>query len=121
MEALRDEQPLSSATIEFAVGVDAGPHALSAGHVDLLARLDGTLSYRGEEKGRSFDRKPADAVVAVPHATRTQVPADSKWRFLGKPGDDAWCWRKRLSANTSTAKSIHTCGSTCTTPSLSSK
>ncbi|WP_460997788.1 anchored repeat ABC transporter, substrate-binding protein [Trueperella pyogenes] len=90
LEALRDEQPLSSATIEFAVGVDAGPHALSAGHVDLLARLDGTLSYRGEEKGRSFDRKPADAVVAVPHATRTQVPADSKWRFLGKPGDDAW-------------------------------
>ncbi|QOQ38672.1 anchored repeat ABC transporter, substrate-binding protein [Trueperella pecoris] len=90
LEALHEDKPLSSATIEFAVGVDAGPRALATGHVDLLASLDGNLRYRGEEKGKSFERKPVDGVVAVPHATRTQVPADPKWRFLGKPGDDAW-------------------------------
>ncbi|QOR48757.1 anchored repeat ABC transporter, substrate-binding protein [Trueperella pecoris] len=90
LEARSEAGPLATATIEFAVGVDAGPRALAAGHVDLLAGLDGTLRFHGEDKGKSFERKPADGVVAVPHATRTQVPADTKWRFLGKPGDDAW-------------------------------
>lgn len=91
LEAIRDDdEVMSSATIDFAVGVDAGPEALKSGHVDLYAALTGGLTYRGEEKGRSFERQPSDAVVAVPHATRTHVPADPKWRFLGKPGSDAW-------------------------------
>ncbi len=78
----------TEATIEFAVGVDPGPSALTSGHVDLYA--SGDLTLHGEDKGRSFERQPADVVVAVPHATRTQVPADPQWRFLGKAGQDAW-------------------------------
>lgn len=84
---MRGSSP-AEATIEFAVGTDPGPNALDSGHVDLFAQAE--LTLRGEDKGRSFERKPADVVVAVPHATRTQVPADPQWRFLGKPGEDAW-------------------------------
>lgn len=92
---------IASGEITFAVGVD--PHkvpgkenaqVLNAGHMDLTVDLDqGRLEFYGDR----IDKKPGNAhydldktVIAVPNAALNQIPADPEYRFLGRPGQEAY-------------------------------
>ncbi|QRV02997.1 anchored repeat ABC transporter, substrate-binding protein [Arcanobacterium phocisimile] len=92
---------LGSTTLTFAVGVDptdvepASPTAVTriidSGHVDITASLSGNMTLRGEDTNASaYDVDPTTTVIAVPHSTATEIPAEGNWRFIGKPGDRVW-------------------------------
>lgn len=96
IDAAGGESPLGTASLRFAVGVEPGEGALSAGHVDLTAPAptsagdSAPITLKGEEGGRSYEKDPAATIIAVPHAAQTRVPADPKWRFLGHAGEPTW-------------------------------
>ncbi|MEH0970758.1 anchored repeat ABC transporter, substrate-binding protein [Micromonospora sp. CPCC 205546] len=90
--------PVGEQVFTFAVGVDphtvpgmAGATVLNSGHADLTVDLDAGRLYLfadpqggGEADQRVHD--PARTVVEVPNKALREVPADRRFRFLGRPG-----------------------------------
>ena len=73
----------------MAVGVSApaGMRALDAGHVDITADMaEGKLDL--EDQGDRFD--PNTTVLSIPNSALQQIPPDPSYRFLGRPGDEAY-------------------------------
>lgn len=92
---------LAHTTITFAVGVD--PHkvpglehatVLSKGHMDIALDVEQARLYLWGDRqdGRPGDQAydPATTVVWVPNAALNQIPANPAYRFMGKPGADAY-------------------------------
>ncbi|MDR2348163.1 MAG: anchored repeat ABC transporter, substrate-binding protein [Bifidobacteriaceae bacterium] len=96
---------LGQATYTFAVGIstsgaaaEAGissPVIVDQGHADLAANLDtGQLEVRydpgggGEHSQRAYSAD--EVVIEVPAKTMAQIPADSQFRFLGRPGEQVY-------------------------------
>lgn len=100
----RAARPVATATLTFAVGVDASSAGIddadvvTSGHADIAVDpAGGRLLLRRDTPGaaRSSDghRHGADsgtplerAVVVVPNRARTEVPDSPGYRFLGAPG-----------------------------------
>ena len=74
-------------TVAVGVAPPDGMHAVDEGHVDITADLDaGTIGL--EDQGERFD--PATTALAIPSSTLQEIPADSSYRFLGRPGSETY-------------------------------
>jgi anchored repeat ABC transporter substrate-binding protein len=93
--------PAGEATFTFAVGVSpakagkAGATVLDAGHADLTVDIDTASIHAlydpeggGEGSQTRFDAD--DIVISVPNKAIAEVPADSQFRFLGRPGSQIY-------------------------------
>lgn len=90
---------LGEQTFTFAVGVDpskvrgmAGAEVLDRGHADVTVDLDtGQLYLYWDAQGGGDHTQlvvdPATTVIEVPNKALHEIPADSGFRFLGRPGD----------------------------------
>lgn len=92
---------LGGTTMTFAVGVNAADAAgragagtvLDSGHADLAVDLDrGGFAYRVDNERRSAETRlarsyfaPDDVIVDVPSKALHEIPAESGYRFLGRP------------------------------------
>ncbi|MFW6690656.1 choice-of-anchor M domain-containing protein [Streptomyces sp. MAR4 CNX-425] len=72
----------------------AAPVTLSTGHVDVLDvelhadHFHVHLTHEGGGEPVTYD--PADVVLHAVPESRTTVPADERFAFLGEPGDPVW-------------------------------
>ena len=74
-------------TVAVGVSAPAGMRALDAGHVDITADMaEGKLDL--EDQGDRFD--PNTTVLSIPNSALQQIPPDPSYRFLGRPGDEAY-------------------------------
>nr|WP_187361647.1 anchored repeat ABC transporter, substrate-binding protein [Phytoactinopolyspora mesophila] len=89
-------------TFTFAVGVD--PHSvpdmegatiLSSGHADVTVDIDEGELYLfadphggGDVNQEVYD--PAETVIEVPNRALHDIPAESEFRFLGRPGEQVF-------------------------------
>lgn len=85
------------ATVGFAVSSPAqaaAPVQISQGHVDAVdvgyesGNLE--LSIHDETVTPDVERDPADVVLVAKPEAKIAVPADSSYRFLGRPGATVW-------------------------------
>jgi anchored repeat ABC transporter substrate-binding protein len=93
---------VGDATFTFAVGIDPADvngmpvdHVLDRGHADLAVDLDTRqLSVIWDREGGGESTQvaldPASTVIEVPNAALHDLPADTGFRFLGRPGDQVY-------------------------------
>jgi anchored repeat ABC transporter substrate-binding protein len=99
-----DSRPkaLGQATFTFAVGIDPADvtgmqveTVIDRGHADLSVDLDTrelSIVWDREGGGEStqVELDPATTVIEVPNTALHDLPADSGFRFLGRPGDQVY-------------------------------
>lgn len=93
--SLDGTQAVGEDTVTFAVGVDPRQALgeghniaiLDKGHEDISVNLD---TRQLELHGDAGTSKPAETVIAVPNTALQQVPSEPQFRFLGRPGTEAF-------------------------------
>lgn len=84
-EARDGDAVLARGEVDFAVGVDPGPAAITTGHWDISFEPDsGRLGVRGD------DGLLHHGAVEVPGRALQQVPAQPAYRFLSRPGTEVY-------------------------------
>ncbi|MCP5518779.1 MAG: TIGR03769 domain-containing protein [Verrucomicrobiales bacterium] len=64
---------------------------LTHGHVDVgIAYEAGAWDLHVHDEGADLEYAPDAVVLRAGHASRTEVPGDTRYRFLGQPGSPLW-------------------------------
>src|SRR3979409_928131 len=87
--------PLLSVLIGIGLPAQAAPTVvLSKGHVDVVSPLyqynQLRLYVHDESVVPAVDREPSDVLLEALPQSKMTVPADSRYAFLGRPGDPVW-------------------------------